>query len=107
MLIQYVEEALSMLDQKIKQHGTGFTYDWYISAASSLLRAVSNPGDAVREKEEAIGRVTRQYYQILAWQEELSKARDAIVPAPLHGVRIHSPKFLCSMLAMRCGPYLR
>ncbi|OKL57739.1 hypothetical protein UA08_06921 [Talaromyces atroroseus] len=82
MLIQYVEESLVMLESKITQHGTGYTYYWYISAASALLRGLLAPEEASREKEEAIGRVTRQYYRILAWQEDLVKARDMIVSVP-------------------------
>jgi Fungal specific transcription factor domain len=92
MLIQYVEESLVMLETKITQHGTGYTYYWYISAASALLRAMLVPEEASREKEEAISRVTRQYYRILAWQEEPVKARDIIVPIRPNNVSIIETK---------------
>jgi hypothetical protein len=86
MLIQYLEDVLGMLEQRITQHGTGYTYYWYISAASAFLRSVLFPSESTREKEGAINRVTRQYCRILEAQEDIDSAKDMIMPMPLQSV---------------------
>lgn len=86
MLIQYLEDVLGMLEQRITQHGTGYTYYWYISAASAFLRSVLFPSESTREKEGAINRVTRQYCRILEAQEDIDSAKDMIMPMHLQSV---------------------
>ncbi|KAF3400926.1 hypothetical protein DPV78_006061 [Talaromyces pinophilus] len=86
MLIQYLEDVLGMLEQRITQHGTGYTYYWYISAASAFLRSVLFPSESTREKEGAINRVTRQYCRILEAQEDIDSAKDMIMPMPLQSI---------------------
>jgi hypothetical protein len=86
MLIQYLEDVLGMLEQRITQHGTGYTYYWYISAASAFLRSVLVPSESVRERQEAINRVTRQYCRVLESQEDIDKAKDIIMPVHLRSV---------------------
>lgn len=39
LFIQYVEDALTMLEVRITLHGTGYTHYWYIFAACALLRS--------------------------------------------------------------------
>ena len=86
MLIQYLEDVLGMLEQRITQHGTGYTYYWYISAASAFLRSVLFPSESTREKEGAINGVTRQYCRILDAQEDIDSAKDMIMPMPFRSV---------------------
>lgn len=88
MLIQYLEDVLGMLEQRIAQHGTGYTYYWYISAASAFLRSVLVPSESTREKEEAINRVTRQYCRVLELQEDIDRAKDMIMPMHLKSVSV-------------------
>lgn len=80
VLIQYLEDVIGMLEQRITQHGTGYTYYWYISAASAFLQSVLLPSESTKEKEEAINRVTKQYYRVLESQEDIGKAKDMIMP---------------------------
>lgn len=86
MLIQYLEDVLGMLEQRITQHGTGYTYYWYISAASAFLRSVLVPVESTREKEGAINKVTRQYCRILEAQQDIDIAKDMIIPMHLQSV---------------------
>ncbi|EED12805.1 conserved hypothetical protein [Talaromyces stipitatus ATCC 10500] len=80
ILIQYLEDVLGMLEKRITQYGTGYTYYWYISAASKFLQSALVPSEGVREKEEAINRVTRQYCRVLESQVDVERAKDMIMP---------------------------
>ena len=75
-----------MLERRIRQHGTGYTYYWYISAAFAFLQSVLVPSERVRLKEEAIKRVTEQYCRVLESQEDINAARDIIMPMGLKNV---------------------
>uniref|UniRef100_A0A093X7Z8 Putative transcriptional regulatory protein PB24D3.01 n=1 Tax=Talaromyces marneffei PM1 TaxID=1077442 RepID=A0A093X7Z8_TALMA len=90
VLIQYLEDVIGMLEQRITQHGTGYTYYWYISAASAFLQSVLLPSESTKEKEEAINRVTKQYYRVLESQEDIGKAKDMIMP--VHSTSMTSAK---------------
>ena len=84
--IQYIEDTLSMLEDRITRLGTGYTHYWYISAACGLLRSTIKPSEAIVQKQQAIDRVARQYYRILASQEDFLKAKEKILPARLSKV---------------------
>ncbi|KAE8381654.1 hypothetical protein BDV26DRAFT_255191 [Aspergillus bertholletiae] len=77
-ILQYIQNALSMLEDSITYLGTGFTYHWYISAAISFLQSQSQPGRSSTLKQEAINQVVRQYYRVLASQEPLPRAKERI-----------------------------
>ena len=59
----------------------------YISAALGLLRSAMQPSESRVQKQQAIDRVARQYYRILASQEDFSKAKEKILPPRLSKVR--------------------
>lgn len=86
MFIQYLEDVLGMLEHRISQHGTGYTYYWYISAASAFLRSVLVPSQSTVEKEGAINRVTRQYCRVLEAQQDIDSAKNIIMPMHLRSV---------------------
>ncbi|KAB8246253.1 hypothetical protein BDV35DRAFT_405236 [Aspergillus flavus] len=77
-LLQYIQNALTMLEDSITYLGTGFTYHWYISAAISFLRSQSQPAKPSALKQEAINQVVRQYYRVLASQEQFPRAKERI-----------------------------
>ncbi|KAE8420409.1 hypothetical protein BDV36DRAFT_249813 [Aspergillus pseudocaelatus] len=77
-LLQYIQNALTMLEESIIYLGTGFTYHWYISAAISFLRSQTQPAKSSTLKQEAINQVVRQYYRVLASQEQFSRAKERI-----------------------------
>lgn len=79
--IQYMENALFMLEDRIKRLGTGYTHYWYISAACSLLRSAMRPDESSVQKQQAIDRVARQYFRVFNSQEVFQKARESILPA--------------------------
>lgn len=86
ILIQYLEDVLGMLEHRISQHGTGYTYYWYISAASAFLRSVLIPSQSTVEKEGAINRVTQQYCRILEAQQDIDSAKNTIMPMHFRSV---------------------
>ena len=88
MFIRYLESALLMLEQRITRLGTGYTHYWYISAARSLLRSAMQPEKLIEQKQQAIDGVARQYYRILASQEDFVKAKDSILPAGISKVSL-------------------
>ena len=71
-----METALAMLEDKITRLGTGYTHYWYISAAYGLVQSKSSQGSPATQKQEAVDRLSRQYYKVLASQEDLSKAKE-------------------------------
>ncbi|KAB8263070.1 hypothetical protein BDV32DRAFT_156607 [Aspergillus pseudonomiae] len=77
-ILQYIQNALSMLEDSITYLGTGFTYHWYISAAISFLRSQSQPVKSSTLKQEAINQVVKQYYRVLASQEQFPGAKEKI-----------------------------
>lgn len=68
----HVEQVLSILDERITQLGTGYTHFWYVSAAYGLLRTSQDPSRAEGEGQRAVDRVTKQYYKVLASQDEVA-----------------------------------
>ena len=74
--LQYIETALAMLEDKITRLGTGYTHYWYISAAYGLVQSNISQGNPAMQKQQAVDRLSRQYYKILAAQEDLSKAKE-------------------------------
>jgi hypothetical protein len=91
--IQYVENALSMLQDRITRLGTGYTHYWYISAAYALLRSEMSPKQSTTQKQEAIDRVARQYYRVLASQEDFLKAKEKVIPICLNKARSTNTNF--------------
>lgn len=84
--IQYMENALLMLEDRITRLGTGYTHYWYISAACSLLRSAMRPEDSSIQKQQAIDRVARQYFRVFSSQEDFQKAKESILPVGLSKV---------------------
>jgi hypothetical protein len=84
--IQYMENALFMLEDRITRLGTGYTHYWYISAACSLLRTAMRPEDSSLQKQQAIDRVARQYFRVFSSQEDFLKAKESIFPVGLSKV---------------------
>lgn len=103
MLIQYLEDVLGMLEQRITQHGTGYTYYWYIAAASAFLKSVLAPLECTREKEGAMNQVTRQYCRILEAQEDIDRAKDIIMPMHLQSVST-GPRINLRCITSCCRP---
>jgi hypothetical protein len=97
--IQYVEDAITMLDNKITILGTGYTYYWYISAGCALLRSATSPEQSTVQKQQAIDRLKRQYSRVLASQEDFSKAREKIVPISFNKVKTNKTIIFKSYLA--------
>ncbi|OGM49892.1 hypothetical protein ABOM_001524 [Aspergillus bombycis] len=85
-ILQYIQNALSMLEDSITCLGTGYTYHWYISAAISFLRSQSQPTKSSTLKQEAINQVVRQYYRVLASQEQFPRAKEKIYSSQLRQV---------------------
>jgi hypothetical protein len=67
-----VEVVLSRLGENITLLGTGFTYYWYTSAANGLLRSGSPLANVQVEKKISVDQVIKQYYKVLATQEDVS-----------------------------------
>jgi hypothetical protein len=76
-----------MLEDRITRLGTGYTHYWYISAACAFLRSALSPEESTAQKQQAIDRVARQYYRVLASQEDLLKAKEKIIPVCLNKAR--------------------
>lgn len=76
--IRYLEDALTLFEDRITRIGTDFTRHWYISAALSLLRSLVDPSDATRQEQQAIEHVARQYYRIRASQEDMHSAKEKV-----------------------------
>ena len=93
MFIQYVEDALTMLEDRITRLGTGYTHYWYISAACALLRSAMLPRESTAQKQQAIDRVARQYYRVLASQEDFLNAKEKIIPVRLNKARSMNTNF--------------
>ncbi|KAI9836674.1 MAG: hypothetical protein M1819_001310 [Sarea resinae] len=85
--IQYVEDALTMLEDRITRLGTGYPHYWYISAACALLRSAVSPEESTAQKQQAIDRIARQYYRVLASQEDFLRAKEKIIPICLNKAR--------------------
>ena len=85
--MQFIQKALSMLEDSIAYIGTGFTFQWYISAASSLLRSLVQTERSASLKQEATNQVVKQYYRVLASQETFSRAKERTCPFNFHQVR--------------------
>jgi hypothetical protein len=79
-----------MLEQRITRLGTGYTHYWYISAARSLLRSAIQPEKLMEQKQQAIDGVARQYYRVLASQEDFVKAKESILPAGISKVNLRT-----------------
>ena len=90
MFIKYLESALLMLEQRITRLGTGYTHYWYISAARSLLRSAMQPEKLIEQKQQAIDGVARQYYRVLASQEDFMKAKESILPVGIIKVNLNT-----------------
>lgn len=86
-IMQFIQKALSMLEDNIAYIGTGFTFQWYISAASSFLRSLVQTERAASLKQEATNQVVKQYYRILASQETFSRAKERTCPFHFQQVR--------------------
>jgi hypothetical protein len=67
-----VEVVLARLGENITLLGTGFTHYWYISAANGLLRSGSPLANVQVEKKITVDQVIKQYYKVLATQEDVS-----------------------------------
>lgn len=92
IFIQYIEDALILLGDRISLLGTGYTHYWYISAGCSLVRSAISPGASTLHKQLAIERLTKQYYRVLASQEEFPEAKEKVVPASFRSVSITERK---------------
>lgn len=79
-----------MLEDRITQLGTGYTHYWYISAGCALLRSASSPDTSTVENQQAIDRVARQYYRILASQEDIHIAKEKVINLPAGQVRFQA-----------------
>ena len=77
--LHYIENALLMLEEKITRLGTGYTNFWYISAAFGLVLSKVSPESAAAQKQQAIDRVARQYYKVLASQEDIFSAKERML----------------------------
>ncbi|OCK76825.1 hypothetical protein K432DRAFT_428448 [Lepidopterella palustris CBS 459.81] len=82
--IQYAENTLTLLGNRIARLATGQIQYWYISAACALIRSKMLPQESAAQRQQATDRVTRQYYVVLASQEDCLKAKDLIIPAHLN-----------------------
>ncbi|KAJ6161236.1 hypothetical protein N7470_004632 [Penicillium chermesinum] len=71
-----------MLEDRIIQLGTGYTHYWYISAGCALLRSASSPDSSLVENQQAIDRVARQYYRVLASQDDIHLAKEKVLNMP-------------------------
>ena len=109
---QYIENALVMLEEKITRLGTGYTNFWYISAAFGLVLSKASPGNAATQKQQAIDRVARQYYKVLASQEDIFSAKERMLlhrPTKVSYVRrtTRSVRITCcyanTLTPVKCG----
>ena len=82
-----VEIVLARLGENITQLGTGFTHYWYISAANGLLRSGSPLANPQVEQKIAVDQVIKQYYKVLATQEDVSPSLAITRYRQLYGVR--------------------
>lgn len=76
-----------MLEDRILQLGTGYTHHWYISAAQALLRLTLSSEATALESEQAVDRVARQYYRVMASQVDIELAKENIITLPDNRVR--------------------
>ncbi|KAJ5913647.1 hypothetical protein N7504_002530 [Penicillium tannophilum] len=82
VFIDYIEKALSMLEDRIVQIGTGYTHHWYISAGRALLRLTLSLDQSLHESGQAVDRVARQYYRVMSSQVEIEIAKEKIITLP-------------------------
>lgn len=85
-LDEYVDAALSRLGDNITQLGTGYTYYWYISAARGLLKTMTTRSDVRVEQKFAVDEVIKQYYKVLALQENASSPSAKEACRKIYGV---------------------
>jgi hypothetical protein len=82
-----VEVVLARLGENITQLGTGFTHYWYISAANGLLKSRLPLANVQVEQKIAVDQVIKQYYKVLATQEDVSPSLAIARYRQLYGVR--------------------
>lgn len=81
-----VKVVLARLGENITQLGTGFTHYWYISAANGLLKSGSPLANVQVEQKIAVDQVIKQYYKVLATQEDVSPSLAITKYRQLYGV---------------------
>lgn len=86
IFIDYIEKAITMLEDRIVQIGTGYTHHWYISAGCALLRLTLSLDQSIHESGQAVDRVARQYYRVMSSQVEIETAKEKIITLPEHRV---------------------
>ncbi|KAJ5083652.1 hypothetical protein N7456_013079 [Penicillium angulare] len=82
IFFEYIEKALALLEDRIVQLGTGYTHHWYISAGRALLKLTCAPEQSAQEGEQAVDRVARQYYRVMASQVDIELAKEKIITLP-------------------------
>ncbi|KAJ5257109.1 hypothetical protein N7478_013213 [Penicillium angulare] len=85
IFFEYIEKALALLEDRIVQLGTGYTHHWYISAGRALLSLTCSPEQSTQEGEQAVDRVARQYYRVMASQVDIELAKEKIMTLPDNG----------------------
>jgi hypothetical protein len=85
-LHHYIEAALERLGDKITLLGTGYTHYWYLSAAYGLLKSRETSADVQAEQKIAVDRVIKQYYKVLASQEDRTTSKAISVYRQRYGV---------------------
>ncbi|KAK5807662.1 hypothetical protein VI817_001920 [Penicillium citrinum] len=76
--VKYLDNCLVVFEDRITRLGTDFTRYWYISAARSLLYSTLNPINEIRQKQQAIELVARQYYRVRASQDDLVSVKEQL-----------------------------
>ncbi|KAJ5948600.1 hypothetical protein N7454_001907 [Penicillium verhagenii] len=82
IFIAYIEKALSMLEDRIVQIGTGYTHHWYISSGRALLRLTLSMDQSHHESGQAVDQVARQYYRVMSSQVDMELAKEKIINLP-------------------------
>ena len=82
-----VEAALERLGDGITLLGTGYTHYWYLSAAYGLLKSRETSAEVQAERKAAVDRVIKQYYKVLASQEDITTSKAISVYRQRYGVR--------------------
>ena len=65
-----IQDAFSLLEARIMRLGEGLHQFWFLSAAYGLAQSTSIPEELNLQKRQAIERVSRLFYVILASQED-------------------------------------
>ena len=77
-----IADAIDLLSDKVTRYGREQRQLWIVLAANGFMKAKKDPEQKLVHMQEAVDKITRPYYKIMACQED---APTAVSSGPLAG----------------------